>query len=76
MADQVKSDGSGPHISNSPVKKLEKNASRSRGSGSPFKCIGIGLVQQMKSEKDEELTTAKKRIEELEELAANRQKEA
>ncbi|KAI3497334.1 hypothetical protein L1887_39873 [Cichorium endivia] len=77
MADQVKTDGSGgPHTSNSPLKKLEKNGSRTRGSGSPFKCIGIGLAQQMKSERDEELSTARKRIEELETLAANRQKEA
>ncbi|KAI3708036.1 hypothetical protein L2E82_37041 [Cichorium intybus] len=77
MADQVKTDGSGgPHTSNSPLKKLEKNGSRTRGSGSPFKCIGIGLAQQMKSERDEELSTARKRIEDLETLAASRQKEA
>ncbi|KAJ0935722.1 putative plus-end-directed kinesin ATPase [Helianthus annuus] len=76
MADQVKSDSSAPLISNSPSKKLEKNASRARGSGSPFKCIGIGLAQQMKSEKDEELAAAKRKIEELEALAASRQKEA
>uniref|UniRef100_A0A251V7A9 Putative kinesin motor domain-containing protein n=2 Tax=Helianthus annuus TaxID=4232 RepID=A0A251V7A9_HELAN len=75
MADQVKSDSSAPLISNSPSKKLEKNASRARGSGSPFKCIGIGLAQQMKSEKDEELAAAKRKIEELEALAASRQKE-
>ncbi|XP_076945663.1 kinesin-like protein KIN-12D [Bidens hawaiensis] len=76
MADQVKSDNSAPLILNSPSKKLEKNASRTRGSGSPFKCIGIGLVQQMKSERDEELAAAKRKIEELETLAADRQKEA
>ncbi|KAI3702462.1 hypothetical protein L6452_28200 [Arctium lappa] len=75
MADQVKPDASAPHISNSPSKKLERNGSRTRGSGSPFKCIGIGLAQQMKSEKDEELAAAKHRIEELEALAASRQKE-
>ncbi|KAI3804977.1 hypothetical protein L1987_26916 [Smallanthus sonchifolius] len=44
LADQVKYDNSAPLISNSPSKKLEKNASRARGSGSPFKCIGIGLI--------------------------------
>lgn len=76
MADQVKLDGSAPHVSNSPSKKLEKNASRSRGSGSPFKCIGIGLAHQIKSERDGELAAARQRIEELEALAANRQKEA
>ena len=75
MADQVKSDGSAQHISNSPSKKLEKNASRTRGSGSPFKCMGMGLVQQMKSERDSELASARQRIEELESLAATRQKE-
>ncbi|KAL7596226.1 hypothetical protein Lser_V15G28667 [Lactuca serriola] len=75
VADQLKSDVFVSHISNSPSKKLEKNGSRTRGSGSPFKCIGIGLAQQMKSERDEELTTARKRIEELEALAASRQKE-
>ncbi|XP_071729979.1 kinesin-like protein KIN-12D [Rutidosis leptorrhynchoides] len=73
MADQVKSDGSGPHISNSPSKKLEK--ARSRGSGSPFKCIGLGLAHQMKSERDGELAAARQKIEELEALATNRQKE-
>ncbi|KAI3755534.1 hypothetical protein L1987_55337 [Smallanthus sonchifolius] len=44
LADQFKYDNSAPLISNSPSKKLEKNASRTRGSGSPFKCIGIGLM--------------------------------
>ncbi|XP_024960060.1 kinesin-like protein KIN-12D [Cynara cardunculus var. scolymus] len=75
MADQVKPDASAPHVSNSPSKKLERNGSRTRGSGSPFKCIGIGLAQQMKSEKDEELAAARHKIEELEALAASRQKE-
>ncbi|KAL7583733.1 pre-mRNA-splicing factor ATP-dependent RNA helicase DEAH10 [Lactuca sativa] len=73
---QVKSEFSISHISNSPSKKLEKNGSRKRGFGSPFKCIGIGLAQQLKSERDEELATVRKRIEELEALAASRQKEA
>ncbi|KAK4401606.1 Kinesin-like protein KIN-12D [Sesamum angolense] len=55
--------------------KLERNASKPRGSGSPFKCIGLGLVQQIKSERDEELTAGRQRIEELEALASGRQKE-
>ncbi|KAL0334808.1 UNVERIFIED_CONTAM: Kinesin-like protein KIN-12D [Sesamum radiatum] len=55
--------------------KLERNASKPRGSGSPFKCIGLGLVQQIKSERDEELTAGRQRIEELEALASSRQKE-
>ncbi|XP_020534921.1 kinesin-like protein KIN-12D isoform X2 [Jatropha curcas] len=75
MAEQVKPEGHFSHIANSSSNKLEKNASKSRGSGSPFKCIGLGLAQQMKSEKDEELTAARLRIEELESLAAGRQKE-
>ncbi|KAI3769831.1 hypothetical protein L6452_00945 [Arctium lappa] len=75
MADQVKPDGTSPYLSNSPSKRLERNGSRSRGSGSPFKCIGLGLVQQLKSERDEELIAARARIEELETLAASRQKE-
>ncbi|KAJ9561218.1 hypothetical protein OSB04_006378 [Centaurea solstitialis] len=73
MADQVKADGTSPY--HSPSKRLERNGSRTRGAGSPFKCIGLGLAQQMKSERDEELTAARVRIEELEALAASRQKE-
>ncbi|XP_024966064.1 kinesin-like protein KIN-12D [Cynara cardunculus var. scolymus] len=75
MADQVKPDGTSRDLSNSPSKRLERNGSRSRGSGSPFKCIGLGLGQQLKSERDEELIAARVRIEELEALAASRQKE-
>ncbi|CAI9282003.1 unnamed protein product [Lactuca saligna] len=37
VAEQVKSDVFVSHISKSPSKKLEKNGSRTRGSGSPFK---------------------------------------
>ncbi|XP_015163781.1 phragmoplast orienting kinesin 2 isoform X1 [Solanum tuberosum] len=55
--------------------KLEKNSSKPRGSGSPFKCIGIGLVQQLMSERDEEHSAERHRIQELEALAASRQKE-
>lgn len=75
MAEQVKPEGHPTHAANSPSRKLEKNASKSRGSGSPFKCMGLGLVQQIKSERDEELSAGRARIEELEALAANRQKE-
>ncbi|KAJ4830100.1 hypothetical protein Tsubulata_017786 [Turnera subulata] len=74
MAEQVKPECH-HSISNSPSKKSEKIAAKSRGSSSPFKCIGMGLAQQIKLEKDEELTAAKMRVEELESLAANRQKE-
>jgi len=47
---------------------------RTRGSSSPFKCIS-NLVQQMNQEKDQELSVARLRMEELEALAASRQKE-
>uniref|UniRef100_A0A7N0TDF2 Kinesin motor domain-containing protein n=1 Tax=Kalanchoe fedtschenkoi TaxID=63787 RepID=A0A7N0TDF2_KALFE len=76
MAEKVKLEGSAGPGTGSLSNKLERNASKPRGgSGSPFKCIGLGLVQQMKSEKEEDLTDARRRIEELEALAASRQKE-
>ncbi|KAG6408884.1 hypothetical protein SASPL_131910 [Salvia splendens] len=71
MVEQVKSEVPAPSSSSSS-NKMEKIPSKPRGSGSPFKCIGLGLVQQIKSEKDEE---GRQRIEELEGLAASRQKE-
>lgn len=75
MAEQVKPEGYFSHATNSSSNKSEKNVAKSRGSGSPFKCIGLGLAQQIKSEKYEELTAARQHIEELESLAVNRQKE-
>ncbi|KAL1202656.1 Kinesin-like protein KIN-12C [Cardamine amara subsp. amara] len=54
--------------------KTEKSSIRSRGSSSPFRCI-VGLVQQMNLEKDQELTMARVRVEELESLLAVKQKE-
>ncbi|XP_020889083.1 kinesin-like protein KIN-12C isoform X3 [Arabidopsis lyrata subsp. lyrata] len=54
--------------------KTERSSIRSRGSSSPFRCI-VGLVQQMKLEKDQELTMARVRVEELESLLAVKQKE-
>ncbi|XP_021285651.1 kinesin-like protein KIN-12D isoform X2 [Herrania umbratica] len=75
MAEQVKPEGYFSHAQSQSSNKSEKNVAKSRGSGSPFKCIGLGLAQQVKSEKDEDLTAARLRIEELESLAANRQKE-
>lgn len=75
MTEQVKPEGHFSHIANSSSNKFEKNAAKSRGSGSPFKCIGLGLVQQIKSERDEELAAARLHIEELESLAVSRQKE-
>lgn len=75
MVGEVKIEVPSTHGANSSSNKLEKNASKSRGSGSPFKCIGLGLVQQIKSERDEELCAGRQRIEELEALASSRQKE-
>ncbi|KAM7474929.1 hypothetical protein LguiB_022172 [Lonicera macranthoides] len=75
MVEQVKPECSATHITNTSTNKLEKNGSKSRGSGSPFKCIGLGLAQQIKSERDEELSAGRQRIEELEALAVSRQKE-
>ncbi|KAI3847328.1 hypothetical protein MKW92_005569 [Papaver armeniacum] len=75
MAEHVKPEPVFSHITNSMSTKPEKYAVKSRGSGSPFKCIGLGLTQQIKSEKDEELTAGRIRIKELEALAVNRQKE-
>lgn len=75
MAEQVRPEGHSAHLMNSLSNKSEKYTTKSRGSGSPFKCIGLGLAHQIKSEKDEELTAAKLHIEELEFLAVSRQKE-
>nr|KYP57727.1 Kinesin-like protein KIF15 [Cajanus cajan] len=54
--------------------KIEKSSVRTRGSSSPFRCIS-NLVQQMNQEKDQELSVARLRAEELETLAASRHKE-
>ncbi|KAM4088915.1 hypothetical protein ACB094_07G109200 [Castanea mollissima] len=75
MAEQVRPEGHSTQVMNSSSIKSEKYATKSRGSGSPFKCIGLGLAQQVKSERDEELSAAKLHIEELEYLAVSRQKE-
>ncbi|TKY59130.1 Phragmoplast orienting kinesin 2 [Spatholobus suberectus] len=75
MAEQVKPEGLSTHSISALSNKSEKNATKSRGSGSPFKCIGLGLTQQIKYEKVEELAAARLRIEELESQAACRQKE-
>ncbi|KAJ1403031.1 P-loop containing nucleoside triphosphate hydrolase [Sesbania bispinosa] len=54
--------------------KIEKSSMRTRGSSSPFRCIS-NFVQQMNHEKDQELSVARLRVEELEALAASRQNE-
>ncbi|KAG4401142.1 hypothetical protein AAZX31_07G192900 [Glycine max] len=80
MAEQVKPEGLSSHSTsanshNALSNKSEKNATKSRGSSSPFKCIGLGLSQQVKYEKVEELSAARLHIEELEAQAACRQRE-
>ncbi|KAJ0264303.1 Kinesin-like protein KIN-12C [Hirschfeldia incana] len=67
-------DSSSSAAENTISHKNEKSSIRSRGSSSPFRCI-VGLVQQMKLEKDQELTMARVRVEELESLLAAKQKE-
>lgn len=77
MVREVKIDSANPTTSVSAVPtpcKTDKSSVRARGSSSPFRCI-VGLVQQMNLEKDQELSVAKLHIEELEALAASRQKE-
>ncbi|CAI9119063.1 OLC1v1020726C1 [Oldenlandia corymbosa var. corymbosa] len=56
------------------TEKLEKTSAKSRGSSSPFRCIS-NLVQHMNLEKDQELSAAKLRIEELEALVGSKQKD-
>ncbi|XP_057869677.2 kinesin-like protein KIN-12F isoform X1 [Cryptomeria japonica] len=76
MAIQVKAEQSNSNAVASSSNKLgEKTATKPRGSGSPFKCIGLGLAHQMHSERDEELQASRHRIEELETFLAARQKE-
>ncbi|GLT60247.1 hypothetical protein SLA2020_330200 [Shorea laevis] len=75
MVREVKTDLVANSASIAPIlEKTEKCSTRTRGSSSPFRCIP-NLVQQMNFETDQELSMAKLRIEELEELAASRQKE-
>ncbi|XAR56945.1 hypothetical protein NMG60_11024920 [Bertholletia excelsa] len=74
MICEMKSDSSALTSAPSMSDKTEKSLIRPRGSSSPFRCIS-SLVQQMNLEKDQELSTARLRIQELEALANSRQKE-
>lgn len=74
MVSEVKADKTYSTTTVATSDKTERSSIRTRGSGSPFRCIST-LVQQMNMEKDQELSTARLRIEELEALAATRQKE-
>ncbi|KAG6731459.1 hypothetical protein I3842_01G130000 [Carya illinoinensis] len=74
MVNEVKTDLSYSTSSALTLDKTERISTRTRGSSSPFRCIS-NLVQQMNLEKDQELSVARIRIEELKALAASRQKE-
>ncbi|GKV06848.1 hypothetical protein SLEP1_g18674 [Rubroshorea leprosula] len=75
MVREVKTDLVANSVSVAPIlEKTKKCSTRTRGSSSPFRCIA-NLVQRMNFETDQELSMAKHRIEELEELVASRQKE-
>ncbi|CAO2815149.1 unnamed protein product [Amaranthus hypochondriacus] len=83
MVEQLKSEEASNKLeknkgrgSASPFKgKGSSSPFKARGSGSPFKCIGLGLAHQLKSEKDEDYNAERQRVEELEALVANKQKE-
>ncbi|KAK9289237.1 hypothetical protein L1049_017711 [Liquidambar formosana] len=74
MVREVKTDSLNSTSTAPTLDRAEKSSTRTRGSSSPFRCIA-SLVQQMNLEKDQELSMARLRIEELESLAASRQKE-
>ncbi|OMO53413.1 C2 calcium-dependent membrane targeting [Corchorus capsularis] len=74
MVREVKTDLSSSTATAPVSEKTEKTSIRSRGSSSPFRCIA-SLVQQMNSEKDQEMSIARHRIEELEAVSVSRQKE-
>ncbi|PIA37973.1 hypothetical protein AQUCO_02900076v1 [Aquilegia coerulea] len=74
MVREVKADLSDSSIVPPPSDTIEKSSMRTRGSSSPFRCI-TSLVQQMKMEKDQEMSVAKLKIEELQALVGSRQKE-
>ncbi|KAL5781898.1 hypothetical protein ACOSP7_006927 [Xanthoceras sorbifolium] len=71
---EIKTNLSNPTSTAAAPDKTEKSSARTRGSSSPFRCIS-SLVQQMNLETDQELSTARHRIKELEALAATHQKE-
>ncbi|KAJ0979998.1 hypothetical protein J5N97_015472 [Dioscorea zingiberensis] len=74
MISEVKTDPRPSNIAASAATRVEKTPLRARRSGSPFRCIS-NLVQQMNCEKEQELSLARTRIEELEAVSAERQKE-
>lgn len=75
MVREVKTESSNLASASPNVDKTEKRSMRTRRSSSPFRCMMGGLVQQKTLVKDQELSTAMLRIQELEELLVSRQKE-
>ncbi|XP_068661791.1 kinesin-like protein KIN-12E isoform X2 [Aristolochia californica] len=74
MVHEVKTDTVTTKTTSSAVNKTDRSSIRTRGSSSPFRCIA-GLVQQMNTEKDQELSIARLRVEELEDLTVSLQRE-
>ncbi|KAI4335052.1 hypothetical protein L6164_013735 [Bauhinia variegata] len=74
MFREVKTEMSNSKSTAPTLEKIEKISMRTRGSSSPFRCFA-NLVQQMNQEKEQELSVTKLRVEELEAVAASRQKE-
>lgn len=75
MVREVRTESSNLASASPNVDKMEKRPMRTRRSSSPFRCMMGGLVQQKNMVKDQELSTATVRIQELEELLVSRQKE-
>ncbi|XP_065863918.1 kinesin-like protein KIN-12C [Euphorbia lathyris] len=74
MFHEVRTNMSSSSFATATVDRSDKSSVRTRGSSSPFRCIS-SLVQQMNLEKDQELSAARLRIEELQTVLASRQKE-
>ncbi|XP_078443721.1 kinesin-like protein KIN-12E isoform X4 [Wolffia australiana] len=74
MVTEAKNNSQTSNHESLPTNKTDSVHARARSSASPFKCMS-SLVQQLNSEKNRRLSQAKIRIEELETLAANRQKQ-
>ncbi|XP_017215140.1 kinesin-like protein KIN-12C [Daucus carota subsp. sativus] len=75
MVREVRTESSNLAYASPNVDKMEKRPIRTRRSSSPFRCMMGGLVPQKNMVKDQELSTATVRIQELEELLVSRQKE-
>ncbi|MCL7024314.1 hypothetical protein MKW94_025593 [Papaver nudicaule] len=74
MVREVKRDSSASTSAALPSEKTEKSSMRPRRSSSPFRCIQ-SLAHHVSVEKDQELSTARLQIEELQALSSKQQKE-